>query len=234
MRVPVERLVDVLRAPPVLRADDFFAVDFRAGERLAVDFFAVDLLAVDFFAVDLRAVERFAVDFFAAERFAVDFFAAERFALDFFADDLRVDVVRFAAPVLLAVVLRADVVLRAVVFFFAVDFLAPPDFFFAVDFFADDFRPLELRVDPERELLPEERDDERVVAGTAMARSTSAPSLASPIAVVPHASSASAVGSLHEPALDVSDVSPVPLQSSSVIETSWSDCACTIPYHVAL
>jgi hypothetical protein len=79
----------------------------------------------------------------------------------------------------------------------------------AVDF----LRPPELRVDPERD---EERDDERVVAGTATARSASAPSVASPIAESPHVSSASAVGSPHEPALGV-EASPVPLQSSWVI-----------------
>jgi hypothetical protein len=122
----------------------------------------------------------------------------------------------FVPPALRAVVLRA-VVLRAAVFFFAAAFFFVPDFFaeavLALDFFRDD----ELRVDPERELEREpEREDDRVVAGTATARS--APSLVSPIADSPHVSSAaSAVGSLHEPALDVCDASPVPLQSSWVM-----------------
>src|SRR4029079_6216172 len=62
-----------------------------------------------------------------------------------------------------------------------------------------------------------ERDDDRVVAGTATVRSASALSVASPIAASPHASSAPADGSFHEPALDVSDASPVPLQSSWVM-----------------
>jgi hypothetical protein len=93
--------------------------------------------------------------------------------------------------------LRAAVFFLVAAFFFAPAFFA--DAFLAVDFFLE-----LLRVDPERELelLPEERDEERVVAGTAMVRS-------------PHVSSAaSAVGSLHEPAFDIS---PVPLQSSWVM-----------------
>jgi hypothetical protein len=97
----------------------------------------------------------------------------------------------------LAVDLRAAAFFLVAAFFFAPAFFA--DAFLAVDFFLE-----LLRVDPERELelLPEERDEERVVAGTAMVRS-------------PHVSSAaSAVGSLHEPAFDIS---PVPLQSSWVI-----------------
>jgi hypothetical protein len=199
-----------------------FAVDFLAVERLAVDLravvfrFAVDFFAavfrfaVDFLAVDLRAVFRFAVDFFAVDLRAVVF----RFAVDFLAVDLRAVVFRFAVDFLAVERLAVD--LRAVVFFAAVFFLAPVflavDFFFAVDF----FRAPVLRVDPERELL-EERDDERVVAGTAIARSASALSVASPIADSPHACSASAAGSFHEPALDVFDASPVPLQSSWVM-----------------
>jgi hypothetical protein len=99
-----------------------------------------------------------------------------------------------------AVVLRA-VVLRAAVFFFAAAFFLVPDFFaddfFAVDFFRDEERELE------REL---ERDDDLVVAGTVTARS--APSLVS---------AASADSSLKEPAFNVCDVSPVPPQSSWVI-----------------
>jgi hypothetical protein len=142
-------------------------------------------------------------------RFAVDF----RFAVDRLAVDLRAVLFFFAPPDLRAVVLRA-VVLRAAVFFFAAAFFRVPDFF-ADDFFADDFfRPPELRVDPEREL---ERELERVVAGMAIVRSSSAPSVVSPIADSPHVSSASAGGSLHEPVLGVSDASPVPLQSSSVM-----------------
>jgi hypothetical protein len=92
----------------------------------------------------------------------------------------------------------------------AVFFLAPV--FLAVDFFAVDF----FRAPEERELL-EERDDERVVAGTATVRSMSALSVTSSIADSPNASSASAAGSFHEPALDVFDASPVPLQSSWVM-----------------
>jgi hypothetical protein len=139
------------------------------------------------------------------------------------ADDFRVvdflfaDAFFFAPPVLRVVVLRAEAALRAPAFFFAAPFFFAPDFF-AVDFFfdVDFFRAPELRVDPERELLPEERDDDRVVAGIEIERS-SAPSLVSPIADSPQSSSASAFGSLHEPAVDVSDASPVPLQSSWVM-----------------
>jgi len=214
---------------PVFRADERFAVDFfappdlRAVERFADDFFAVDLrLLVDFLAVDFRLAD----DFFAVDlRLLVDFLAVDfRFVDDFLAVDFF-----FAPPVLRAVVLRA-VVLRAVVdlrdavFFFAADFFFVPDFFaeafLALDFFFRD----ELLVDPERELelRPEEREpereDDRVVAGTATARSISVPSLVSPIADSPHVSSAaSAAGSLHEPAIGVCDASPVPLQSSSVM-----------------
>jgi hypothetical protein len=157
--------------------------------------FAVDFLAADFLAAVF--VFRFAADFLPADflaavfvfRFAADFLAAVfRFAVDFLAVDFRA-VFFFAA-----------------VFFLAPDFLAV-DFFFAVDFF---------RAPEERELL-EERDDERVVAGTATVRSVSALSVASPIADSPHAGSASAAGSFHEPALDVFDASPVPLQSSWVM-----------------
>jgi hypothetical protein len=207
---------------------------FRAVERFAVDFFFVvdfffaveRFFAVDFFfAVERFAVDLLAVDFFAVERFfAVDFFlAVERFfVVDFLADE------RFFAVDFLAVE-RLAVVLRAAVFFFAAAFFFVPAFF-AVDFFfvVDFLREEELRVDPERELdfvelRPDEReperDDERVVAGTARAISagSSLVSVVSPIADSPHVSSASAVGSLHEPAVDVSDASPVPLQSSSVM-----------------
>jgi hypothetical protein len=215
-------------------AVDFFAAVFR----FAVDFFAaVFRLAVDFFrvvAAFLAAVFRFAVDFFrvvaaflaAVFRFAVDFFrvvaaffaAVFRFAVDLFAavfrlavDFLRVVAAFFAAVFRFAVDFLAAVFRFAVDFFAAVFFLAPDflavDFFFAVDFF---------RAPEERELL-EERDDDRVVAGTATVRSASALSVTSPIATSPHASSASAAGSFHEPALDVLDASPVPLQSSWVM-----------------
>ena len=120
---------------------------------------------------------------------------------------LRADVLRavvFRAVVLRAVVLRADdlravvffrapPVLRAVVLRAAVLRLEPPDL---------------LREDPERELLLDERAEERVVAGTATARAASAPSSidASPMAESPHVSSATSVPidvSLGESALDV-------------------------------
>jgi hypothetical protein len=193
--------VDFFRVVAFLAAVFRFAVDFFRVEaflaevfRFAVDFFAaVFRLAVDFL---FEAVFRFAVDFFAAVfRFAVDFFLAAvfRLAVDFFAAVFRFAVDFFAA------VFRFAVDFFAAVFFLAPDFLAV-DFFFAVDFF---------RAPEERELL-EERDDERVVAGTATMRSASALSVASPIA-------ASAAGSFHEPALDVLDASPVPLQSSWVM-----------------
>jgi hypothetical protein len=65
-----------------------------------------------------------------------------------------------------------------------------------------------LREDPEREVLLDERAEERVVAGTATARAASAPSSidASPMAESPHVSSATSVPidvSLGESALDV-------------------------------
>ncbi len=179
--------------------------DREAVLRVPVDrvdaFLAVDLRAVDFFAVDLRAV-----DLRAVVLRAVDFLAVDFLAVVFLAVDLRA--VDFLAVAFLAVVFFA-VDLRAVVFFLAAAFFAVD--FLAVDFLAAAFlRVPELRVDPERELL-------RVVAGTAIARSSSALSPASPIADSPHASSGSTVGSLHEPAVDASDVSPVPLQSSWVM-----------------
>jgi hypothetical protein len=137
------------------------------------------------------AVERFAVDFFAPDRFAVERLAVDFFAVDFLAPD------RFAAV------------------FFVPDFFAPA-------FFAEDFREDE-RDEPEREdeLRELERDDDRVAAGTARAISAESSLVASPISEPPHASSAASVisgESLHEPAVDVSsDISPVPLQSSWVI-----------------
>jgi hypothetical protein len=210
-------VVDFLAA--VFRfAVDFFAAVFRLGAafRLAVDFFAdVFRFAVDF----LAAVFRFAVDFFrvvaaffaAVFRFAVDFFrvvaaffaAVFRFAVDFF----RVVEAFFAAVFRFAVDFFAAAFRFGAAFFLAPDFLAV-DFFFAVDFF---------RAPEERELL-EERDDDRVVAGTATVRSASE-------------LSASAAGSFHEPALDVSDASPVPLQSSWVMYDllSWIARARSLP-----
>ena len=194
LRVPVDR-VDAFLAVD-LRAVDFFAVDLRAGARFAAVLRAVDFFAVDLRAVDLRAVVLRAVDFLAVDFLAVVFLAVDLRAVDFLA-------VAFLAVVFFAVDLRAVVFFLAAAFF-AVDFLA-------VDFLAAAFlRVPGLRVDPERELL-------RVVAGTAIARSSSALSPASPIADSPHASSGSTVGSLHEPAVDASDVSPVPLQSSWVM-----------------
>jgi hypothetical protein len=100
--------------------------------------------------------------------------------------------------------------LRAVVFFAAVFRLAV-DFFFAVDFFAADFRGAAFFLDPEREL---ERDDERVRAGMAAASSGSMEDSSTAAS----SSATIADGSLHEPRCDVvSDASPVPLQSSWVI-----------------
>jgi uncharacterized protein YjbI with pentapeptide repeats len=220
-----------------LRAVDFLAVDLRAVDLravafLAVAFFAVDLRAVDFRAVDFRAVDFFAVDFRAVALFAVDLRAVDFRAVDFFAVDFRaVDflAVDFRAVDLLAVDFRA-VDFRAVDFFAvdfrAVDFLAVD--FRAVDFLAVDFRavlfflaPALLREDPERELeLREpERDEDRVVAGTARATSALSSFVTSPIAASPHVSSAAtaAVDSLSESTLNGSTVSPIPLQSSWVI-----------------
>ena len=133
-------------------------------------------------------------------------------AVDFFAVDLRA-VVFLAPPVLRAVerlAVERFAVERLAVERFAGDFVAVERF--AVERFAVDF----FRV-PERELEREpEREEERVDAGTAVVRS-SASSVMSPMADSPHVSSASADGALHEPAIDVCDVSPVPLQSSSVM-----------------
>jgi len=143
------------------------------------------------------AVLRFAdVRFFAVPRFAV-----LRFAVDRFADD------RFTA-----------------VRFLAADFFAPD--FLALDFFAEDLRE-EVERDPEREELREpERDEERVAAAMAAGAISALSSLdASPMAESPQVTSAAGASddSLHEPAFDVSDVSPVPLQSSWVMNDllSW-------------
>ena len=167
----------------------------------------------------LAAVFRFAVDFF---RVVAAFFAAVfRFAVDFF----RVVAAFFAAVFRFAVDFLAVDFFAAVFRFGAAFFLAPD--FLAVDFFAVDF----FRAPEERELL-EERDDDRVVAGTATVRSASALSVASPIAASPHASSAPAAGSFHEPALDVLDASPVPLQSSWVMYDLLVGLRVHVPYHV--
>jgi hypothetical protein len=187
-----------------LRAVDRFAVERLAPprfavERLAVERFAVERLAPPRFAADRFAVDRLAPPRFAVERFAVERFADDRFAVDFFAPDL-----------------------------FALDFFDPD--FFAPAFFAEAFREDE-RDEPEREdeLRELERDEDRVAAG--IARATSVPSslVASPISEPPHASSAASAisgDSLHEPAVDVSsDVSPVPLQSSWVINDLLSRIA---------
>jgi hypothetical protein len=112
--------------------------------------------------------------------------------------------------------LRA-VVFRVAVFRFGADDLFAAVFFFAADFFfAPDFRADEERdVELLEELREPEREEDRVRAG--MAATGSALSCESPMAASPHVSSAaSADGSLNKPALDVSDVSPVPLQSSWV------------------
>src|SRR5438093_846420 len=88
--------------------------------------------------------------------------------------------------------------------------------FLAVDFREDPERELELFV----ELRLDERDVERAAAGTARAISgvSSISSLVSTMVdSPPHVSSATTVGSLHEPAVGVFDASPVPLQSSSVM-----------------
>ena len=234
--------------PPALRAVLFLLDDLRlAVFRLAAVFFlvvaflAVDRLAVDFLAVDfLAAVLRFAaVFFFVVAFFAVDLRAAVlRLAAVFFFAAVFFAVVFFRAVVFLRVVvdLRAAVFLRAAVAFFApalraVDafffaalfFFAPA--FFALDFFAAAFFRVEPeREDPERE-LELEREDERVRAGMARAISALSSDDVSPMALSPQVSSASADGVLHEPASDVSDVSPVPLQSSWVINDLLSRIA---------
>jgi hypothetical protein len=151
-----------------------------------------------------------AVRFFAVPRFAVLRFAVLRLAV------LRLAAVRFFAVPRLAV-------LRFAVDFFAPDFFAP-DFlaldFFALDFFALDFFAEDLREEDERdereELREPERDEDRVAAGMAGATSL--------LSTSPHASAAGAADvSLNEPVLDVGDASPVPLQSSWVINDllSW-------------
>ena len=169
------------------------------------------LRAVDRLVVLRLAVLRLAVvRFLAVPRLAVDrFFAVPRFAV------VRLAVVRFFAVLRLAAVL-----------FFVPDFLALD--FFALAFLAEDLR-VEAERDPEREELREpERDEERVDAAMA-AGAISALSMldASPMAESPQVTSAvgSSDDSLHEPADDVSDVSPVPLQSSWVINDLLSRIA---------
>jgi hypothetical protein len=127
---------------------------------------------------------------------------------------------------------RLAAVRFAAVFFFAPDFLAP-DFlaldFFALDFFAPDFFAEALREEDERdereELRVPERDEERVAAAMAGATSALSRPDASPMAESPQLMSAAGASdvSLNEPAFDVCDVSPVPLQSSWVINDllSW-------------
>jgi hypothetical protein len=115
---------------------------------------------------------------------------------------------------------RFAVAFFAVDFFFAAAFFTPA--FFAVAFLAVDFR-----ADPERELVLfaelrlEERDVDRAAAGTVRAisgaSSTSSIVVSPMVDSPPHVSSAPTVGSPHEPAVGVSDASPVPLQSSSVM-----------------
>jgi hypothetical protein len=180
LRADVLRAVVFFRAPPVLRADVLRAVVLRADDLRAELVFLRVPLALR--AEVLRAVAR------------------PPFAPAFLTDGLRPDVLRdelvfFRAPpvlradvlravvlrvelVLLAVFLRAELVLRELVLpDVPVLRLEPPDL---------------LREDPERELLLDERDEERVVAGTATARATSALSSidGSPMAESPHVSSA--------------------------------------------
>jgi hypothetical protein len=208
LRADVLRAVVFLRAPPVLRADDLRAVVFfRAPPVLRADVLRAVVLRAD----DLRAVVFFrAPPVLRADVLrAVVFRAVVLRAVVLRADDLRA-VVFFRAPpvlravvlraavlrvelVLLAVFLRAELVLRLLVLRAAVLRLEPPDL---------------LREDPERELLLDERAEERVVAGTATARAASAPSSidASPMAESPHVSSATSLPidvSLGESALDV-------------------------------
>ncbi len=211
---PVAFRAAVLR-PVVFRAAAFLAVDFRGAAFLAVDFravvfLAVDLRAVDFFAVDFRAAVFRGAAFLAAAFRGAARLAVDLRAVDFFAVDLRA--VDFFAVDFFAVVLRAEL------------FFLLPDL---------------LREDPERELeLREpERDEDLVVAGTARATSALSSLVTSPIAASPHVSSAaSAVDDpLSESTLNGCTVSPIPLQSSWVInDLLRSDSACTIPYHVAL
>jgi hypothetical protein len=141
------------------------------------------------------AVRFLAVPRFAVLRFAaVFFFAVPRFAVDRLAVE-RLAAVRFTADRFLA----PD--------FFALDFLAPA-------FFAEDLREEDERVE-RAELRAPERDEERVAA--AMAGTTST------LDASPHSAAGASEVSLNEPAFDVGDVSPVPLQSSWVINDllSW-------------
>ena len=154
------------------------------------------LAVLRFFAVLLLAVLRFAVlRFFAVLLLAVLRFAVLRFAVDRLADERLADE-RVFVP----------------------DFFAPA--FLALDFLAEVLRVEEER-DPERvELREPERDEERVAAAIAAGAVSSTSSLvASPIGGSLQVTSAAGASddSLHEPVFDVSDVSPVPLQSSWVI-----------------
>jgi hypothetical protein len=171
-----------------LRADVFRAVVLRAVVLRAVVFFRAP---VDLRAEVFRAVARppFAPAFFTEGLLRAVVFRVPPVlrAVVLRAVVLRVELV------LLAVFLRAELVLRLLVLRAAVLRLEPPDL---------------LREDPEREVLLDERAEERVVAGTATARAASAPSSidASPMAESPHVSSATSVPidvSLGESALDV-------------------------------
>jgi hypothetical protein len=155
-------------------------------------------------------------ELFLAELFFAELFRAVLFrAVLFFAELFRaVDALLFFA------LLRAAAFLRGAAFFFEDDEL------FFDELLEDPERELELR-DVLRPVLREpDLDEDRVVAGMADAVSLSSELDASPMAESPHVL-------LDEPALDESSA-PVPLQSSWVIDRPpASDCACTIPYHVA-
>jgi hypothetical protein len=180
-----------------------------------------------------RAVLFFAELFFdellRAELFLAELFLAELFrAVLFFAELLRAEL--FFAELFLAVDARAvlffALLLRAAAFLRGAAFFFEDDELFFDELFEDPERELELR-DVLRPVLREpDLDEDRVVAGMAGAASLSSELDASPMAESPHVL-------LDEPALDESSA-PVPLQSSWVIDRPpASDCACTIPYHVA-
>jgi hypothetical protein len=95
-----------------------------------------------------------------------------------------------------------------------------PDFL-ALDFLDEDLREEDERVPEREELRDPERDEERVAAAMAAGAISALSSAdASPMADSPHVMSAAggaADDSLNEPTFDMSDVPPVPLQSSWVI-----------------
>jgi hypothetical protein len=234
---------------PVLR-DEVLRLDVLRAEVLRADVLRADVLRLDVLRLDvLRAevfrvpVERLVPVFLRApvERLAVLRELVFRDVPAFFADVLRDDVLRLVVlrPVepLFA---RARAPARLVELFFAELFFAElffAELFFAELFFAElFFREPELRVDPEREpelreaLPPDdrepERDEDRVVAGTARAISALSSSAVSPMVESPHVSSASLPSeSLNESAVDGSSVSPIPLQSSWVINDLLSRIA---------